>query len=97
MGNYIVDFVCIEARLIVELDGGQHAEQVDYDRRRTAWLAAAGYRVLRFWNNEMPENPESVLECLRIALSPHPIPLPAGARDGVRGRFTRTTRLPTAH
>jgi very-short-patch-repair endonuclease len=64
IGRYIVDFVCIEARLIVELDGGQHAESAR-DRLRDASLAAAGYRVLRIWNSEMMDHPESVL--IRIA------------------------------
>ena len=52
IGRYIVDFVCFEARLIVEMDGGQHAERQRQDARRTAWLASQGFRVLRFWNSE---------------------------------------------
>jgi very-short-patch-repair endonuclease len=53
LGNYIVDFVCLEKRLIVELDGGQHAEQSDYDARRDAWLSQQDFSVLRFWNNDV--------------------------------------------
>ena len=53
IGGYIVDFVSMEHRLIIELDGGQHSEQIEYDERRTAFLNAQGYRVLRFWNNEV--------------------------------------------
>src|SRR5689334_4415097 len=49
-GPFIVDFYCAEAALVLEIDGGQHAEAGDYDARRTAWLAASGLRVLRFWN-----------------------------------------------
>ena len=56
IGRYIVDFVCVESRLIVELDGGQHAESAR-DSLRDAELAAAGYRVLRIWNSEMMEHP----------------------------------------
>jgi len=61
IGTYIVDLVCQDKKLIVELDGGQHSEQVDYDERRTAWLQSIGYRVLRFWNHEVLAAPEAVL------------------------------------
>ena len=61
IGRYIVDFVCIDAGLIVEADGGQHAEHAAYDARRSADLAARGYRVLRFWNNEILGEIDSVL------------------------------------
>jgi very-short-patch-repair endonuclease len=76
MGRYIVDFVCIERRLIIELDGGQHTEQVAYDQHRDAWLHSQGYTVLRFWNNEVMQQLEGVLEQIRgaIALSPGPSP-----------------------
>ncbi len=60
--NYIVDFVCEEKKLIVELDGGQHAEQqMEYDKVRTDDLQQSGYRVLRFWNNEVLTNMDGVL------------------------------------
>ena len=64
IGGYIVDFVCLSRRLIVELDGGQHAERAAYDRRRTRYLVSRGYRVLRFWNNEMLRDVEGVLEVI---------------------------------
>jgi very-short-patch-repair endonuclease len=83
IGNYIVDFVCTEIMLIVELDGGQHADQIAYDGRRTQQLQALGYRVLRFWNNDVLMNIESVLGVILEALAspaPHPNPLPAGER-----------------
>ena len=79
IGRYIVDFVCLECRLIIEIDGGQHAEQAEYDQARDAWLRSEGYTVLRFWNNEVSQQMESVLEQIRIAVlrvpSP-PTPLP---------------------
>jgi len=80
IGPYIVDFVCIEAGLVVELDGGQHAEQVNYDSRRSVFIEAAGYRVVRFWNNEVLDNTEGVLERIRelLAVSPSPRPSPQG-------------------
>jgi very-short-patch-repair endonuclease len=73
IGSYIVDFVCQEAKLIVELDGGQHADQVAYDIARSEWLAAVGYRVLRFWNNDLTENEEGVQSAIlnELESSPH--------------------------
>jgi very-short-patch-repair endonuclease len=62
--NYIVDFVCQESKLIVELDGGQHADQLAYDTARSEWLAGVGYRVLRFWNNDLSGNEEGVLTAI---------------------------------
>ena len=74
MGRYIVDFVCMERQLIIELDGGQHVEQVAYDQHRDAWLRSQGYTVLRFWNNEVMHQLEDVLEQIRCTLSPGPSP-----------------------
>jgi very-short-patch-repair endonuclease len=75
VGRYIADFVCWERRLIIELDGGQHAEQAAYDRRRDAWLRSQGYTVLRFWNNDVMQQLEGVLEQIRCVVSPGPSPL----------------------
>ena len=61
IGAYIVDFACFKARLIVELDGGQHQDNEEYDLRRSAYLNAQGWRVVRFWNNEFRMNEEGVL------------------------------------
>ena len=63
-GNFVVEFVCLEQRLIVEVDGGQHATQRQKDARREAFLMRQGYRVLRFWNNEVLGNTEGVLEAI---------------------------------
>ena len=68
IGDYVVDFVCAEAKLVVELDGGQHDQQGDADAVRAAWLESKGYQVVRFWNNEVFENMDGVLERLRSAL-----------------------------
>ncbi|MEE3320439.1 MAG: endonuclease domain-containing protein [Pseudomonadota bacterium] len=65
MGNYIVDFVSSSHRLIIEIDGGQHAEQQEYDRRRDAWLRSQGYEVVRFWNHQVLTETQSVLESVR--------------------------------
>src|SRR5581483_1370190 len=59
IGPYIVDFVCLERKLVVEVDGGQHARD-GTDDRRTAWLEREGYRVIRFWNNDILRNTEGV-------------------------------------
>lgn len=64
IGNYIVDFVCSWKKLIVELDGGQHAETVHYDQKRTTFLESQGYKVLRFWNNEVLTETENVLDVI---------------------------------
>ena len=53
LGSYVVDFACFEQRLVIEVDGGHHGEQVGYDRLRAEWLESQGFRVLRFWNNEV--------------------------------------------
>jgi very-short-patch-repair endonuclease len=64
VGRYIVDFVCFEKQLIIELDGGQPAKQVAYDRERSAWLQSQGFRVLRFWNHEVLQNTEAAMDVI---------------------------------
>ena len=84
--GYIVDFCCPDKQLIIELDGSQHAQQQQADKKRTAALKRQGYQVLRFWNNEVIENPDGVLA--RIAEYtdyPHPCPLPGRERETGRG------------
>ena len=67
MGNYIVDFVCVTPKLIIEADGGQHAEQAEYDQARSLYLNGLGFTVLRFWNDEILRQTEDVLaEILRV-------------------------------
>ena len=63
VGRFIVDFACVAAMLVVEADGGQHADS-ETDARRTEWLEAQGWRVMRFWNNQILEGPEGVLEAI---------------------------------
>jgi len=81
IGSYIVDFVCLERRLIVEIDGGQHQEQQAYDGRRDGWLVEQGFRVLRFWNNEVLSQTEGVLMRILEGLREIP-PTPALPRKG---------------
>jgi very-short-patch-repair endonuclease len=78
IGPHIADFACPACKLAIEIDGGQHAHQAGADATRTAALAAAGYRVVRFWNNEVLENAEGVLEAIAREIArapPHPGPL----------------------
>src|SRR4026209_437888 len=65
VGPYIVDFVCVEVKLIIEVDGGQHSDNKTYDMVRDRWLEEEGYRVLRLWNNEVLKNIEGVIEIIQ--------------------------------
>jgi very-short-patch-repair endonuclease len=62
VGNYIADFACIEVKLVIELDGGQHVEQAAYDTRREEQMKALGFQTLRFWNHEVLTETEEVME-----------------------------------
>jgi very-short-patch-repair endonuclease len=72
IGSYIVDFVCFDRRLIIELDGGQHTLQVAYDRHRTIWFERQGFRVLRFWNHEVLVDTDAVEELIWRMLNEQP-------------------------
>ncbi|MFI4979051.1 MAG: endonuclease domain-containing protein [Nevskiales bacterium] len=88
IGSYIVDFVCLERRLVIGLDGGQHLEQQAPDEARTAFLQKEGYCVLRFWNNQILSELDAVLEMIYRTLAdsayPSPNPLPQGERASER-------------
>ncbi len=75
IGEYIVDFVCLEKAVVIELDGGQHAAQEIYDRKRDRDLEAKGFKVLRFWNNDVMENLEGVVARITPTLT---LPLAGG-------------------
>ena len=82
--SYVVDFCCESARLIVELDGGQHTERSHEDAKRTADLESFGFLVLRFWNNDVIDNIDDVVETIVATATqepPHPNPLPNGERE----------------
>jgi len=76
VGQYIVDFVCLERKLIIELDGGQHAlpDEARKDRQRDAWLEKEGYTVIRFWDNEVLMNRNGILDAIRERLNRTPSP-----------------------
>ena len=81
IGNYIVDFVSFEARLVVEVDGGQHAES-ESDKVRDRWMESQGFKILRFWNNEVLGNIEGVLDVIGNEISPSPnSPIKGGEQD----------------
>jgi len=84
--HYIVDLVCFENRLIIEIDGGQHAEN-EKDKERDNYLAKNGFKVLRFWNNEVFLNVEGILEVIRAKCleSPSPSPPPVEGGGNLRG------------
>ncbi len=66
--SYIVDFICLELKLIIELDGSQHSNQIDKDTERTLFLNQRGFKVVRFWNNDLYNNLEGILECISLAI-----------------------------
>jgi very-short-patch-repair endonuclease len=68
IGPYVADFACLKARLVVEVDGGQHAADAERDEQRTAWLASQKFRVVRFWDNDVLLQTDEVLESIRLAL-----------------------------
>jgi very-short-patch-repair endonuclease len=71
IGLFRVDLLCFAERLAIEVDGGQHADAADYDTRRTRFIESEGYRVIRFWNNEVLGNIDGVLQVIAGALSPN--------------------------
>ena len=84
IGSYICDFVARTPKLVIEVDGGQHSEAADYDLARTRFLIARGYRVIRFWNNDVLQNIEGVVETIRRTLADMPSPTPPGNGRGFR-------------
>jgi very-short-patch-repair endonuclease len=91
IGPFVVDFVCLKAKLVIEADGSQHLDNAEYDHHRSLFLEGEGFCILRFWNNEVIENIEGVLELVRDRLlsqtrpspspaSRGPLPLPRGER-----------------
>ena len=65
---YVADFACLELKLIIELDGGQHANRINYDDQRSLFLENRGFKVIRFWNNAVFENTVGVLEAIHMAI-----------------------------
>ena len=69
LGPYAADFLCFSHKLVIEVDGGQHAEAEEYDARRTRFIEGEGYRVLRFWNNDVLSNTSGVIASIQNSLS----------------------------
>ena len=80
IGNYIVDFVCLETKVVVELDGGHHQLQESDDEERTKWLESEGFRVLRFWNNQVLRDTASVQESILSEMGHGGGPVPSPLR-----------------
>src|SRR5687768_14893877 len=91
LGVYIVDFVCLQKRLIIELDGGQHAQEATYDAGRDAWLRDQGFTILRFWNNDVLKNIDGVMEMIVKSLqsTPYLNPSPQGGRRKMQSKKFR--------
>jgi very-short-patch-repair endonuclease len=89
LGQYIVDFVCFEKKLVIEVDGGQHAENANYDTQRDDWLRDQGFVVLRFWNDDVLKNITDVTERIFQTLqsTPYLDPSPQGGRRKTRNRM----------
>ncbi len=103
IGEYIADFVCLGARLVVEIDGASHDQTVAHDKRRTAWLNSQGFKVIRFTNRDVLDNLDGVVQTIAnavVAANPSPSPLPqgeggfdktgAGIATSMRARRSRT-------
>lgn len=82
VGSFICDFAARTAKLIIELDGGQHALAGDYDANRTTFLEQRGYRAIRFWNSEVLQNIDGVLRVIEEALKDRPSPAPSREGEG---------------
>ncbi|MDP3260080.1 MAG: endonuclease domain-containing protein [Thermodesulfovibrionales bacterium] len=82
IGRYIVDFVCYERGIVIEVDGSQHAIEKEKDEERDNWLKREGFNVLRFWNNEVLKNTKGVLEVIRKECLSHPPLHPLPSREG---------------
>jgi very-short-patch-repair endonuclease len=81
LGPYVADFACLNAQVIVEVDGSQHLNDSHRDEARTAWLEARGFRVLRFWDNDVLQRTDEVLESIRVVVMKAPT-LPSPASGG---------------
>ena len=96
LGRFIVDFLCEDANVIAELDGGQHVEALNYDAVRTRWLNENGYRVVRFWNNDALNNIDGVLQSLTLTLCfASSVPLSQGRGDSTSEPTSATVQLPS--
>jgi very-short-patch-repair endonuclease len=96
IGNFIVNFACSAARLVIEVDGSQHGEEntVSLDGRRTEWLKSEGYRVLRFWNSDVLQNIDAVMESIYAELFGSPAAAPRILKHQRRRKFARPVTPP---
>jgi len=100
VGPYVVDFICLEHRLIIELDGGQHADQAEKDATRDEWLRSQKFSVFRFWNNDVLANAEGVLQAILEhceTFPPHPYPSPARGEGSSKRSPAKGERSSPSH
>jgi very-short-patch-repair endonuclease len=86
IGHYIADFVCREKKIIIEIDGGQHMDAIEYDEQRTRYLERRGYRVLRIWNHDVFKNIQGVMDSVLSLLESVPLPPPSSPALLPQGR-----------
>ena len=96
IGPYYADIACHRAKLVIEVDGSQHSDAADYDAERTAFLEARGYKVLRFWNNQVLQELDSVLTAIATAL-PSPLAGEGGAKRRMGGARQGRARAAGSH
>ncbi|WP_082737857.1 MULTISPECIES: endonuclease domain-containing protein [unclassified Sphingomonas] len=98
VGPFRVDFLCFAAQLVIEVDGGQHAENTDADARRTRFIEAEGYRVIRFWNNDVLNNTDGVIAQISLSLRESEracAPKAGGKGEGDQAQPPATSRSPS--
>jgi len=88
---YVADFACLKAHLVIEVDGSQHAQALEQDLRRTKWLESRGFRVLRFWDNDVLLETEAVMESIYASLKALTLPRTAGEGSQRQEQSDRTT------
>ena len=96
IGDFVLDLACRKARLGIELDGSQHLDTIERDEKRTRFLEGRGWRIIRFWNNDVTDNPDGVAEAILLEVAArlgptHPQPLPVSREGRIRRPRTRKT------
>jgi very-short-patch-repair endonuclease len=86
IGPFVVDFVCIEKKLIIEVDGSQHTQKVEPDTKRTAFFQGEGYQVLRFWNHQVLREGMAVIDAILSPLDKLPTPIPVRGQENPEGK-----------
>jgi very-short-patch-repair endonuclease len=91
IGNYVVDFVCLEKKIVIEVDGGEHFES-GRDKIRDTWFQEQGYKILRFWNNDVLKNTDNVMQVIINEFSPSPLSPPLKGGNKMRAYLKKCYR-----